>query len=85
MTSGFSGGCLCGAVRYESSAEPMFAGHCQCTDCRKTSGTGHSSHLAVPRAALRFRARSRPTTSRLTAATLFRARFARRAARLFSR
>ena len=30
----------------------MFAGHCQCTDCRKTSGTGHSSHLAVPRAAV---------------------------------
>jgi hypothetical protein len=27
------------------------SGHCQCIDCRKSSGTGHSSHLAVPRPA----------------------------------
>ena len=44
----FSGGCLCGAVRYESSAEAAIAGHCHCDDCRKTSGTGHGSHMAVP-------------------------------------
>lgn len=44
----FSGGCLCGAVRYTCSAEPMMAGHCHCDDCRRTSGTGHCSHMAVP-------------------------------------
>ncbi len=44
----FSGGCLCGAVRYEVSAEPAIAGHCHCDDCRRTSGTGHGSHLGVP-------------------------------------
>jgi hypothetical protein len=49
MASGFKGGCLCGAVRYESKTEPVMAGHCQCQDCRKSSGTGHCSHLAVPR------------------------------------
>lgn len=47
----FSGGCLCGAVRYESSAEPVVNGHCYCEDCRKSSGTGHCSHLGVPDAA----------------------------------
>jgi hypothetical protein len=52
MTSGFQGGCLCGAVRYESKAEPVMSGHCQCADCRKSSGSGHCSHLAVPRDAL---------------------------------
>lgn len=26
----------------------MMAGHCHCEDCRRSSGTGHSSHLAVP-------------------------------------
>lgn len=52
MASGFQGGCLCGAVRYQSKAEPVMAGHCQCTDCRKSSGAGHSSHLAVPREAV---------------------------------
>jgi len=44
---GFQGGCLCGAVRYECKAEPALSGHCQCIDCRKSSGSGHSSHLAV--------------------------------------
>lgn len=48
----FSGGCLCGAVRYECQAEPLIAMHCQCENCRKTSATGHSSKLAVPKAAL---------------------------------
>jgi hypothetical protein len=52
MASGFQGGCLCGAVRYQSKAEPAMAGHCQCTDCRKSSGSGHSSHLAVSREAV---------------------------------
>lgn len=51
MSVVFSGGCLCGAVRYESSSEPVVAGHCHCEDCRKVSGTGHCSHLGVPDAA----------------------------------
>lgn len=48
MAIQFQGGCLCGSVRYECTAEPVISGHCQCTDCRKASGSGHSSHLAVP-------------------------------------
>ncbi len=43
----FTGGCLCGAVRYSCSAEPAMAGHCHCEDCRRSSGSGHCSHLAV--------------------------------------
>lgn len=49
----FSGGCLCGAVRYESTSEPTVTGHCYCVDCRKTSGSGHCSHVGLPDAALR--------------------------------
>ena len=52
MSHTFSGGCLCGAVRYSCSAEPAMAGHCHCEDCRRSSGTGHSSHLAVPEASV---------------------------------
>lgn len=48
----FTGGCLCGAVRYTCTAEPAMAGHCHCEDCRRSSGSGHSSHLAVPDASL---------------------------------
>jgi len=49
----FSGGCLCGAVRYESDAGALLAGHCHCIDCRKSSGTGHCSHLRLPEESLR--------------------------------
>lgn len=49
----FSGGCLCGAVRYESTGEPVATGHCQCIDCRKSSGSGHCSHMGVHKNAFR--------------------------------
>lgn len=52
MRSGFTGSCLCGAITYESSEEPRFTGHCHCVDCRKTSGTGHATHVAVAKSAL---------------------------------
>lgn len=43
-----TGGCLCGAVRYESSGAQAMAGICQCVDCRKSSGAGHCAHMGVP-------------------------------------
>jgi hypothetical protein len=54
MRMTFSGGCLCGAVRYQCHGEPFLAVHCYCTDCRRTSGGGHGSHLGVPRATVVF-------------------------------
>jgi hypothetical protein len=51
MTKPYTGGCACGALRYEIAAEPMAGLHCQCIDCRRESGTGHGSHMAFPRAA----------------------------------
>jgi len=33
------GGCLCGALRYEASAEPIYSGLCYCADCRRASGS----------------------------------------------
>ncbi len=52
MNDSVSGGCLCGAVRYESTAAPEVCGHCQCEQCRKTSGTGHASHMGVAKDAV---------------------------------
>lgn len=49
-----TGGCLCGAVRYETTAEPAFAAHCQCTDCKKSTGAGHATAAAFPDAAVTF-------------------------------
>jgi len=48
MKAVFSGACLCGAVSYEGTREPAFAAHCCCEDCRRSSGTGHSSVFLVP-------------------------------------
>jgi hypothetical protein len=33
-----TGGCLCGAVRYELDHPPYMVGYCHCGMCRKTSG-----------------------------------------------
>lgn len=49
--AGFTGSCLCGAIRFKSTVDPQVVGHCHCVDCRKSSGTGHCTHLVVPEAA----------------------------------
>jgi hypothetical protein len=60
----FSGGCLCGALRYEAVGAPLYAGHCYCTDCQKTSGSGFIPFLGFPSDAVRFTGESRPFVSR---------------------
>ncbi len=46
MIKTYRGGCACGAIRYETDAQPIVQNHCQCLDCQKRSGTGHGSYLA---------------------------------------
>lgn len=48
MSDAYTGGCACGAVRYEIADEPMFMNDCQCRDCQLRSGTGHGSYLTFP-------------------------------------
>jgi len=54
MTQTLNGGCLCAAVSYETEADPMIVGHCHCIDCRKSSGTGHGTHVGLSEEALKF-------------------------------
>ena len=49
MTNTYTGGCACGAIRYEISAEPIVMLDCQCRQCQRESGTGHASHLTFLR------------------------------------
>lgn len=51
MTAHFTGGCACGAIRYQIAAEPVATFHCQCRSCQKATGTGHASAMVFPRAA----------------------------------
>ena len=34
----WTGGCLCGAIRYRANEEPKWASYCHCGMCRKVSG-----------------------------------------------
>src|SRR5215218_4899688 len=43
----FTGGCACGAIRYESNAEPVMMLHCHCRDCQRSSGGPFSSFVVV--------------------------------------
>jgi len=54
-----TGGCLCGAVRYEVAADPVYTGHCHCRSCQRSSGAGHSTYVGVPLAALTVRGETR--------------------------
>jgi hypothetical protein len=54
----FTGGCLCGAVRYEAEGEPSAAGHCYCADCRKASGSGFIPFMGFRSSAIRFSGRT---------------------------
>ncbi len=73
MGTGLSGGCVCGAVRYEISGAPVASVQCQCRDCQRATDSGHVNAMAFPQTAikltdeLRFhdvRADSGKTTSR---------------------
>jgi hypothetical protein len=43
-----TGGCLCGAVRYRVSGDPVHVGRCHCADCRKESGSAFSVYGQWP-------------------------------------
>jgi len=40
-----TGGCLCGAVRYEVSGEPVRIVNCHCDDCRKATGAAFATNV----------------------------------------
>jgi hypothetical protein len=44
-----TGGCLCGAVRYQTSWPPLMLGTCHCKHCQRQAGSAFSVVAAVPR------------------------------------
>lgn len=50
----FTGGCVCGAVRYECTAAPVMMFKCHCRDCQQVTGGGFVPGLLVPASAFRL-------------------------------
>jgi hypothetical protein len=51
----FTGGCACGAIRYECNAEPVMMLKCHCRDCQQLTGGGFAPAVFVPSEAFRVR------------------------------
>lgn len=49
-----TGGCACGAIRFEVTGDFLGTGSCHCTDCQKASGGAPNYVAMVPRGALRL-------------------------------
>jgi hypothetical protein len=51
-----TGGCLCGAVRYEVTEPLVSASYCHCTRCQRRTGTAASANAHVAPGSLRVTA-----------------------------
>ena len=49
-----TGGCLCGAIRYETSTPLSDVHYCHCRMCQKAFGNLFAAFGSIPREALRF-------------------------------
>jgi len=51
-----TGGCLCGAVRFEARGPAKWTGYCHCNSCRKHTGAPVSAFAGFERSAVTFTA-----------------------------
>lgn len=47
-----TGGCVCGAIRYEAKGDPIETDTCYCRDCQYESGGGPGYAVMLPRASV---------------------------------
>ncbi len=52
-TMPITGGCMCGAIRYEVTVSPHEVGYCHCRMCQKATGNLFYSYAAFPSEAFR--------------------------------
>ncbi len=50
----WTGGCLCGAIRYEASEPPNKSGSCHCHICQQWTGSAYYAFAGFPVSAFRF-------------------------------
>ncbi len=50
----FTGGCHCGAIRYEADEPPFWTGYCHCRTCQRTTGNAFAIFSDFHRNLFRF-------------------------------
>lgn len=48
MGDKMTGGCKCGAVRYEVDGDPLFSSNCHCRDCQRATGSAFMPVAGFP-------------------------------------
>lgn len=59
----YSGGCLCGGLRYRARGTPLFAGLCYCRDCQRASGSGFMPFIGFAKSAVEISGETRSFAS----------------------
>jgi len=54
MPAPYDGGCICGAIRYRVTDEPLTLYACHCTDCQRHFGSSFGLSMIVSRTALQL-------------------------------
>ena len=54
-----TGGCMCGAVRYEANGDPLDTGYCHCHSCRRHTGAPVVTYVGFKADQVRFTGRER--------------------------
>ena len=49
-----TGGCMCGAVKFEAHGTPKWVGYCHCRSCRKHTGAPMSAYAGYERDHVRY-------------------------------
>ena len=49
-----TGGCACGAIRYECTAAPLFMWKCHCRECQRSTGGGAAVNVVFSASAVQF-------------------------------
>jgi hypothetical protein len=53
-TRNLSGGCMCGAVHYETNADPVLMLNCHCRACQRSGGSAYAAIVVIPKDSLRL-------------------------------
>src|SRR4051794_36115673 len=55
MAHKLTGGCACGAIRYEAETDSVAMFNCHCRDCQRASGSAYAALVALPKGAVRVK------------------------------